>query len=85
MQERKACNPEFKEHCKQTKKRSLQKRQEQKLRVTQTLGIIRLPPKTKLVPIYNRYYNSDKDEFNNKEQRIVTYKEVLVGYNPTTL
>ena len=62
MQERKACNPEFKEHCKQTKKRSLQKR----LGVTQILGIIRLPLKTELVPIYNKYNNLDKDEFNEE-------------------
>ena len=44
-----------------------------------------LPPKTKLVPIYNKCYNLDKDKFNKEGQRIITYKEVLVRYNLTIL
>ena len=80
MRARKACDPEFKERCKQTKKRSLQKR----LGATQTLGMMRSPPKTELVPIYDGCYDSDEDEFNEEGRRIVTYEEVLVGHDPTT-
>ena len=40
-----------------------------------------LSPKTELVPIYNRYYDLDEDEFNEEGQRIVIYEEVLVGYD----
>ena len=54
-------------------------RRNQLLGKTQTLKIIRLPLKTELVPIYNRHYDSDEDELNKKGQRIITYKEVLVG------
>ena len=44
-----------------------------------------LPLKIKLVPIYNGCYDLDEDEFNKEGQRIITYEEVLVGYNLTTL
>jgi hypothetical protein len=45
--------------------------------------MIYTPKKTELVPIYNGCYNSDKDPLNNKERRIVTYKEVPLGLRPT--
>ena len=43
------------------------------------LRIIYLPLKTKLIPIYNGYYNLDEDKLNKEGRRIVIYKEVLVG------
>ena len=80
MRERKRCDPEFKERCKQTKKKSLEKR----LGAAQTLGMMRSPPKTELVPIHDGCYDSNEDEFNKEGRRIVTYEEVLVGQDPVT-
>jgi hypothetical protein len=46
---------------------------------------MRSPPKTELVPIYDGCYDLDEDELNEEGRRIVTYEEVLVGHDPTTL
>jgi hypothetical protein len=81
MKERRACDPEFKERCKQANKKY---RQKQRLGEPQTLGMMRSPPKTELVPIYDGCYDSDEDELNEEGRRIVTYEEVLVGHDPTT-
>jgi hypothetical protein len=50
---------------------------------TQTLGMMRTPKKTELVPIYDGCYDSDEDPLNDEGRRIVTYEEVPLGSEPT--